>query len=1238
MANTTAVLRFSSRGDQVKAAQATLAKIGVTLPAEETSAGLFGSATLDAVKQFQIASKLPTTGNVDTVTLAMMNNAAAVVATGQASVSGQIAMDYGLPANALTVRLYSIGFGGAATKLVEAKTDAHGVYSLAYPQPAANANVEVRVVNSQGQETTISSTVYSAGPQTVLNLVAPASVQPLPAEFDRLSADVQATIGGAGIQNLANAQENDTQQDLTLLNLSTGWDARLLALAATAAKQASVTGLGSDVLYGLYRTGVPTDPQLFARVPASTIGAALTQASQSGIMNLTAQQITAAQTAFTTFAAKTNLAIKVPGAPSTLGDLLGSIVTDGGQQSTFIGVFLDSTKSESDLWTNVQSAGVPADKIPALQLQGKLAFLTLNNASLTQKVQQTLSARAATPGMLLNPAAATDPAALADADFHLDATWIDAVNSLAGSDAQKLQSLIPASYGGATPADQLAAYAADMARKVRVSFPTRVIARRAATGTLGLDAAISPKVGTFLKAADAAGYRLGQTPLNLFLKKLPSSVAAADADTVAAVKSLHRLFQITPSDESLQAAVKLGFSSSRDIAKYTQEDFLGRYGSAFPSIQEAQLVYSKAQQISAVTLNAFALAKQLDLTPQIHAFSGTPADRQNAKSVITQQFPAMAGLFGSLDFCECDDCRSVLSPAAYLVDVLHFLDPSATDWQSTLNAWRSAHANQSYPFGTPFQALTTRRPDLPNISLSCENTNTAMPYIDVVNEILEYFISSNGSLQNLAYDTGAASSAGLIAEPQNVLPSAYAVLNNYVAATPAVYPVGLPFDLWIETVRGFLSFFKLSLSQVLEVWRPADSLELLSDANNYPYYRSAIFIESLGFSPAEYQLFTSAATFSNWFQLYGYANQPSALAALTSAETLANSLGVTYQELADLVETGFINPALSALIAPLRKFGLSLSDVFSYTSQPGYNSPALTPAQKAAFEAKLQGGTKQHYPQSDPAALQNWLNYQLPAGYSNSVLILKAPSTDSCDFQHTVVQYAGGGAATNLDFLRLNLFVRIWKKLGWTIGEVDRALQVFLTPWLPAATDPNLGADFAKATTSALISLSHLQTIANKLALGPYGRIGILPIWSALPTAGVDPLYAQLFLTAAVLNNDPIFDSPVGQYLSYFDTAQNKYLPFRWQPVQTAEDVANGFVLLGNHVSWFQGALGVKSDEVQAILTDRFSTADSYKRLTDFSLRGALAGTWTHGRGLHRPEGDERGHHQHRAVQSPQSI
>ena len=170
---------------------------------------------------------------------------------------------------------------------------------------------------ANGSETVVSTIIYNATTRTVLNLIAPASAQPLAPEFQRLSADMEKVIGGTAIQNLSKAEESATQRDLTLLFQSTGWDARLLAIAATAAQLATTTGMGADALYALFRCGLRTDPRSLALIPSAAVGAALQRATSAGIVDFGARQISAAQTAFTAFASKTMLSIKVPGAPST---------------------------------------------------------------------------------------------------------------------------------------------------------------------------------------------------------------------------------------------------------------------------------------------------------------------------------------------------------------------------------------------------------------------------------------------------------------------------------------------------------------------------------------------------------------------------------------------------------------------------------------------------------------------------------------------------------------------------------------------------------------------------------------------------------------------------------------------------------------------------------------------------------------------------------------------------------
>jgi hypothetical protein len=77
--------------------------------------------------------------------------------------------------------------------------------------------------------------------------------------------------------------------------------------------------------------------------------------------------------------------------------------------------------------------------------------------------------------------------------------------------------------------------------------------------------------------------------------------------------------------------------------------------------------------------------------------------------------PDFETLFGAIEFKEGDPARSVYSPAAYLTDLLQLMDDEFT---STDNFYE-------------------RRADIKQILLDAENTNTIIPYLDIVNEVLE---------------------------------------------------------------------------------------------------------------------------------------------------------------------------------------------------------------------------------------------------------------------------------------------------------------------------------------------------------------------------------------------------------------------------------------------------------------------------------------------------------------------
>ena len=83
-----------------------------------------------------------------------------------------------------------------------------------------------------------------------------------------------------------------------------------------------------------------------------------------------------------------------------------------------------------------------------------------------------------------------------------------------------------------------------------------------------------------------------------------------------------------------------------------------------------------------------------------------------------RKLPNWTTLFGNLNSCACKCCQTVLSPGAYLVDILEFVNAG------------------------PRKALLERRPDLQDIEITCSNTFTVLPYIDLVNETLESAVAS----------------------------------------------------------------------------------------------------------------------------------------------------------------------------------------------------------------------------------------------------------------------------------------------------------------------------------------------------------------------------------------------------------------------------------------------------------------------------------------------------------------
>jgi peptidoglycan hydrolase-like protein with peptidoglycan-binding domain len=117
-----------------------------------------------------------------------------------------------------------------------------------------------------------------------------------------------------------------------------------------------------------------------------------------------------------------------------------------------------------------------------------------------------------------------------------------------------------------------------------------------------------------------------------------------------------------------QMLLSKGFDSAYTIYSKTEDDFAKTSG--LP-VGNARKAYADAQERSlAVSHSAEAIRSGGRGSFTKIAMSNQPPDLVND----LRQIDGFSDLFGPQNYCECDDCRSILSPAAYFADLMNFIE------------------------------------------------------------------------------------------------------------------------------------------------------------------------------------------------------------------------------------------------------------------------------------------------------------------------------------------------------------------------------------------------------------------------------------------------------------------------------------------------------------------------------------------------------------------------------------
>ena len=414
-------------------------------------------------------------------------------------------------------------------------------------------------------------------------------------------------------------------------------------------------------------------------------------------------------------------------------------------QQAVLQAFSDPTAQPATTWaalrTQVGTANAAA--IDRVQLALQLGVLTHNHAPLVSH--------------LLGPVVNGQP--ISSLQDLSGLTRIDWFNMLALTQGGQVIG-VPADVPGANDSERRWNYATTLARGIEEAFPSAVLAARLSVATAP---AGSPDLVRFL--AQSPTFHLVNTAIDAFMAQNPASLAGVTQvpAMTATLKGYQRLARVTPRIDEIQTLAAAGLTSAHAIARTGHGSFVASFSSQLGA-DRASIISANAQQVAGATFALYAryspafnfpvlpsmgwLAPEslaatfegqgLTLAPVVTG-GGSQINRRCLVGSLAADAtrPSLTGqaqvqslapiqatfaqLFGSPDACACGDCRSITSPAAYLVDLFQFMGTTA---QSTLRA---------------------RRPDLFGTFLSCANTNTPMPYIDLVKEVLEAAVVAHSS-------------------------------------------------------------------------------------------------------------------------------------------------------------------------------------------------------------------------------------------------------------------------------------------------------------------------------------------------------------------------------------------------------------------------------------------------------------------------------------------------------------
>ena len=906
--------------------------------------------------------------------------------------------------------------------LGESKTDANGKYSIQIELPSPNTAIVVSAHDDKTNVIAMSDIIYTPDSKEVANLTV---------SDNRYKGDSTFKKNGTALKSYQEeidktaAARKVTVKDVHFMARQSGKEDIEVWHSMRAHQLESETKLPAEAFYAMFQQGLSTNIEELLRVSLQDIEDALKQATAESQISddLAAKSGTIVQQ-WKNFLAEHALNSKPALMDASLSNILGIAVPDKSMQQKILGSYLEGKGTIESFWQDLSK--LDKDKSTAERVQKVLQFsaLTGNQLQLTKALMSVSADRK--NGYSLQQLAEWD-----------DADWKDFIK--ANSEGK---SSVPTFIKGNSEGERIASYAGIMKATLAAVFPTQAFFGKLKKENDGIFLGIKDDLLSFyvknpsfdIRSTATISLASEQTAFNFTGVKNKNRL-------ITGLQSIQRLSALTQDFDDIKVLKSANLDSSYSIMSYTKTQFTETYAKDLGSESKSANIYEQAEKTYMSTLALYAkLHYGLNF-----ALTVTPGS-----AVSPTADPTLRTMFGSLDACDCEACTSVFSAAAYYADILNFLYTRAPK---------------------PYKELIRRRPDLPFIELNCDNTNTPLPYVDLVIELLENFVLTHKTPPDPIPDSYQTTwQAGeLAANPEHINYSAYDELKK------AVFPHVLPFTFPLEEARVYLKHLGVPRHLLMTAFFPGNEEDAFNDFN--------ICMERLLLSQQEAKVLTGKTTgnvddSNTVSNFYGF-NKDAGFKPLTDPQDSSKLI----------TGTNWINALTNRVDVFLQQTELSYKELLTLLLCDFIN-PIISGNRKIGIVAKA----KDEYGDKVPP--------------------------DTCDLHLLELKGMDGD-----DLEKIHRFLRLWRKLGWSMYELDLATKAF------GISDYNTNG--TRKDYDAYFTRKELKKISQAVFLKDQLRVSvesILAFWSPINATAtyrdwfkdnyplIPSLYEKLFRNKSVIN------------------------------------------------------------------------------------------------------------------------